>query len=80
MADIEPQPCLLCGELPKVDDFLLMTGRRGWTALCPNRCYETATYYERVGAVVDWNAWVESEGGIFQGEVLPEFLDEWEDS
>ena len=74
----EPLPCFLCGELPKVGSFKLMTGKYGWTALCPNHCYETATYYERGYAVEDWNEWVESEGCVFQGEDAIDF-DEWED-
>ena len=61
----EPQPCFVCGALPKVDSFLLMDLRhRGWTALCPNKHYETDVYYDREGAVEEWNLWVENEGWI----------------
>lgn len=60
---VEPLPCFVCGKLPTVDRFLLMDLRHlGWTALCPSRCYETAAYCDREGAVADWNTWVESEG------------------
>lgn len=73
-----PLPCLVCGSLPKVDGFPLMTGRTGWTALCPNHCYESATYYDRGSAVADWNLWVESEGEVYQGEE-PEWWDDDEE-
>ena len=60
---IEPLPCFVCGELPKVEDFALMVSyKRGWTALCPNHHYETDAYYDRDDAVEAWNRWVESEG------------------
>jgi hypothetical protein len=60
---IKPLPCFICDELPKVDSFPLMTLRhRGWTCLCPNRHYETSAYYERDGAIEEWNYWVENEG------------------
>ena len=60
---IEPLPCFVCGKLPKVDSFLLMDlYHHGWSCLCPSKCYETETYYERAGAVEEWNRWVESEG------------------
>lgn len=63
MAMVEPLPCFACDELPIVGSFLLMDLRHhGWTCLCPNKCYETETYYSREGAVEDWNQWVESEG------------------
>lgn len=59
----EPLPCFVCGERPKVESFLLMDLRHlGWTCLCPSRCFETGAYYEREGAVGEWNAWVENEG------------------
>lgn len=75
----EPLPCFVCGELPKVGSFLLMDLRHhGWTCLCPNRCYETGTYLSRDFAVRDWNAWVESEGDVYQGEGTHH--DEWEDA
>ena len=67
MVEIEtqPLPCFVCGALPKVESFKLMVSyKRGWTALCPNKCYETATYYDRESAVKDWNQWVESEGFV----------------
>lgn len=62
-AEAEPLPCFVCGELPKVNSFLLMDMRhRGWTALCPSRCHETGAYHERDDAVAEWNRWVEAEG------------------
>ena len=72
--DVKPQPCFLCGKLPVVDDFALMTGKRGWTAMCPNKHYETAPYYIKEGAVEDWNRWVENEGYV---EELDEVDDDW---
>jgi hypothetical protein len=59
---MEPVPCPLCDELPKVDGFLLMDMRTGWTCLCPNGHFETQAYYDRDGAVTEWNAWAESDG------------------
>ena len=61
----EPLPCFICGELPKVEDFALMVSyKRGWTCLCPNKHYETNAYYDREGAIEAWNRWVESEGWV----------------
>ena len=71
----EPQPCYLCGELPKVGRIELMTGKVAWTCLCPNHHYETNAYYDRKGAIDEWNCWVESEGWPEEdGDI-----DEWED-
>jgi hypothetical protein len=74
MVEIEtqPQPCFVCGELPKVEDFALMVShKRGWTALCPNHHYETDAYYDREDAVEAWNRWCESEGFVLD--------DDWDD-
>ena len=80
--EIEPLPCFICGEMPKVGDFaLMMTHKRGWTCLCPNKHYETETYYERQYAVEDWNRWVESEGFVFYDDDDDcDDDDGWEDS
>ena len=69
MADVKPLPCFVCDELPRVGGFLLMDGRTGWTALCPNKHFETNAYYDRNGAVAEWNAWVEGEGCEQDGEL-----------
>lgn len=65
---LEPLPCFVCDELPKVGSCTDMTLRRRWTCRCPYGHYETAAYRERDSAVREWNAWVESD----------EF-EEWED-
>jgi hypothetical protein len=75
----KPLPCFVCGELPKVEDFALMVSyKRGWTCLCPNKHYETETYYERQYAIEDWNRWVESEGWV-DGDMDDDYDEgEWE--
>lgn len=75
MGMTEPKPCFVCGRKPIVDSFLLMDlQHRGWTALCPGKCYETNTYYDKEDAIADWNRWVESEGYV---EELDEVDDDW---
>ncbi len=67
MVEIEtqPLPCFVCGALPKVESFALMFRyKRGWTCLCPNHHYETDAYYDREGAIGQWNRWCESEGFV----------------
>lgn len=72
----EPEPCFICGQLPKVEDFALMVSyKRGWTALCPSKCYETSMHYDKDDAIADWNQWVESEGYVEEFDML----DDWED-
>lgn len=80
MSWIRPLPCFVCDELPKVEDFALMvTYKRGWTCLCPNRHYETETYYDRESAVEDWNRWVESEGYVLYDDDDGWEGEEWQD-
>lgn len=63
MSGTEPLPCFICGQMPKVESFMLMDLRHhGWSCLCPSKCFETNTYYGRDGAVGEWNEWVENEG------------------
>ena len=79
MSELKPLPCYLCGELPKVGAIQLMTGKVVWTCLCPNHHYETNAYYNREGAIDEWNRWVESEGWPEEDEDDEDGdIDEWD--
>jgi hypothetical protein len=80
MSGIRPLPCFVCGELPKVEDFALMVSyKRGWTALCPNHHYETDAYYDREGAIEAWNRWCDTEGYVNDDDGDECEDDEWTD-
>lgn len=69
--EIRPKPCFICGELPMVKSFVLIAShKRVWTAACPNRHHETDAYYDRDGAIDQWNAWCEPKGYVFYDELL----------
>jgi hypothetical protein len=59
--EAQPLPCYLCDTLPKVGRIELMTGKTVWTCLCPNHCYETDAYYDRDGAIEEWNRWCDDK-------------------
>ena len=64
--NVKPLPCFMCNELPKVGSFLLMDLRHtGWTAMCPNKHYETDAYLDADSAVEAWNRWNDTEGYVF---------------